>query len=450
MMNTPICDFVKKYASKGKIRLHMPGHKGKNIIGGEMLDITEIDGADVLYHSNGIINQSQQNASKLFGTKRTVYSVEGSSLCIRAMVYLSRIYAESNGQRAHILAFRNAHKSFICAAALLDVDVTWLFPEITEGLASCKITAQRLEEKICKMSQKPTAVFITSPDYLGNIAPISEISAVCRKYGVLLFVDNAHGAYLKFLPQTLHPMDLGADVCCDSAHKTLPCLTAGAYLHISHTSPAILGEMAETAMSLFATTSPSYLCLQSLDALNAYLDGDFSKELQSFCKRVDALKQKLENMGYVLVGDETLKLTFSTKPYGYTGQQFAEILNENDMVCEFYDNDYVVLMLSVQLSDDIFEKIEQALAKIPPKTPLCSNFPKIAIPLKKMSANKAMLSVSEELDVKDCLGRIMASPTVSCPPAIPVVVCGEEIDATAIEVFHYYGIEKCSVVLSKE
>ena len=56
---------------------------------------------------------------------------------------------------------------------------------------------------------------------------------ILDKYNVPLLVDNAHGAYLKFLDESNHPMDLGAAMCCDSAHKTLPALTGGAYLHIN-------------------------------------------------------------------------------------------------------------------------------------------------------------------------------------------------------------------------
>ena len=88
---TPICDFVKSYSQSGALRLHMPGHKGRALIGAESLDITEIEGADVLYHAEGIIRESEDNALRLFGTARTFYSAEGSSLCIRAMVYLAKL-----------------------------------------------------------------------------------------------------------------------------------------------------------------------------------------------------------------------------------------------------------------------------------------------------------------------------------------------------------------------
>ena len=134
-MNTPICDFVKRYAEGDSIKLHMPGHKGKSFLGIESFDITEIDGADSLYEANGIIAESERNASELFGC-RTYYSTEGSSQCIKAMMYLLYLYAKSRGEKPYILAGRNTHKAFHSAAALLDIEVDWIYPK-NEGYLSC-------------------------------------------------------------------------------------------------------------------------------------------------------------------------------------------------------------------------------------------------------------------------------------------------------------------------
>ena len=118
-MKTPICDFVREYGNGNPTRLHMPGHKGVCRLGFESRDITEIGGADVLYHSDGSIRESEDNAAALFGTARTVYSTEGSSLCIRGMLYLAM---QATGRRT-ILAGRNAHSTFVTACALLDAQV---------------------------------------------------------------------------------------------------------------------------------------------------------------------------------------------------------------------------------------------------------------------------------------------------------------------------------------
>jgi arginine/lysine/ornithine decarboxylase len=115
---------------------------------------------------------------------------------------------------------------------------------------------------------------------------IKSISAICKKHGVLLIVDNAHGAYLEFLSEPMHPIKLGADICCDSAHKTLPVLTGGAYLHISPESAKLFADKAKKSLALFGSTSPSYLILQSLDAANKYIADGYREKLAEFIKAV--------------------------------------------------------------------------------------------------------------------------------------------------------------------
>ncbi len=443
-MDTPICDFVKKYKSAEAVRLHMPGHKGKAFFGGEEFDITEIPGADVLYSSSGIIRKSEENASKLFGTARTVYSAEGSSLSVRAMLYLISLYASSKGEKPFILAGRNAHKVFITACALLDIETAWIFPK-ENSLISCKITANELDTTLSNMKTKPTAVYLTSPDYLGHVSDIKALSEVCKNHGVLLAVDNAHGAYLNFTEENRHPINLGADLCCDSAHKTLPVLTGGGYLHISKNAPEIFSHYAEKAMSLFASSSPSYLILQSLDKANDYLEKDFPKELREFSKEVSALKERLIKHGFELFGDEELKITIKAKAYGCTGEQMGEYLESKNIFCEFADPDFVVLMLTPQNTKDELKQLENALLSLEKKEPILTEPPKIGIPKRAITPREALFLKQSEKDVRECLGDVLGAVSVSCPPAIPIVSLGEVIDEKAVEAFLYYGIEKVSV-----
>lgn len=443
-MNTPICDFVRSYAQSSPLRLHMPGHKGRAGLGPEELDITEVEGADVLYHARGIIRESEENASALFGTAATFYSAEGSSLCIRAMLELALLHAGEEGRSPLILAGRNAHKTFLSAAALLDLEVEWLCPE-GGSLLSCPIMAEDLE-KVFAGERRPTAVYVTSPDYLGSLLDLKALAEVCHKNGALLLVDNAHGAYLHFLPEPRHPMDLGADLCCDSAHKTLPVLTGGAYLHIARTAPERLREQGETALSLFASTSPSYLILQSLDRANAYLAEGFREKLERFGGEIEKAKEGLSRKGWTLVGKEPLKVTLAPKSVGYLGTELAGLLRREGVEPEFADPDFLVLMLTPELGRESLERLEGILSGLPRRTSLPERPPALPKSQKVLSFRKAMLSPQEELPIEKCLGRILAAPTVSCPPAVPILLCGEEIGPEALECFRYYGIESCSVV----
>ena len=446
-MNTPICDFVDRYAKGNFLRLHMPGHKGASLLGFEHLDITEIQGADSLFAANGIIAESERNAGSLFGA-HTFYSTEGSSLCIRAMLALVMQNTPERCKKPLILAGRNAHRSFLSAAALLDFDIEWLYPSKDEGYLSCTVDPNELDKHLEAAVQKPAAVYLTSPDYLGHLANVREISAVCHRHGVLLLVDNAHGAYLKFLPNSLHPIDLGADLCCDSAHKTLPALTGCAYLHVSPSHPA-LAEQAKDALALFASTSPSYLLLQSLDAVNGYLDSGYAQRISAFAKQASNRQKELIAAGYVFEGDEPLKWTIRCDKRGYCGNEFADLLEKNGIVCEFFDHEYCVLMLTPETETEGLERLCTALISIPARNALPSKRLSTTRPQRVFSPREATLAPAEELPLSECAGRVLARDAVTCPPAVAIVVCGERIDEQAAALMARYGTEKCKVILKK-
>lgn len=445
-MNTPIVDFIKNYSGGTMKRFHVPGHKGRGEEDFSSLDITEIKGADVLYYEEGILEESQKNASLIFGTGKTLYSTEGSSLSIRAMTALIKMYAEKNGKKPVIAAARNAHKVFITSCALLDIEVDWLFPLSEMPLVSCVISEAELEAYLKNCSELPVAVYVTSPDYLGNISDIKGLSDVCRKYGVLLAVDNAHGAYLRFLPEDIHPISLGADICCDSAHKTLPVLTGGAYLHISEKAPEYILQNAKKAMALFASTSPSYLILASLDKANEILAGDFRKKIADLSEKISKMKAQLEAYGKRFIGNEPLKITLSAKLFGYSGYEVAENLRKNSIECEFCDKDFTVLMVSPYNTESEINHLLAVLMLMVYRGPIEEAFPVLKAPEKKMPIRDAFFAPSKSIDVSDSLGKILSDVSITCPPAVPVIVCGEVIDAAAIECFKYYGIERINIV----
>lgn len=440
-MKTPIVSFLKSYQEKSPVRMHMPGHKGAGILGFEGMDLTEIYGADELFAAEGIIKESEQNASSLFGCP-TYYSTQGSTLCIQTMCTILCQDAKSKGKKPKILAGRNAHRSFIHAAALLDFDIEWLYGN--SDYLSCKIHAEDLEKAI--IESLPTAVYLTNPDYLGNLLDIQSLASVCKKHNVLLAIDNAHGAYLRFLEPSLHPIDLGADLCCDSAHKTLPVLTGGAYLHLSESLNQVWKNDVKHFMEYFSSTSPSYLIMASLDAANKVLDTTFRNSLSECIQRVDGLKNTLVQHGYTILSGEPMKITISTKEFGYTGNEIANLLMECDIYPEFYDSDYIVLMPSPYNTKDDLKRLETCLCGIERKPILINKPPKLEQSKKAMNVRQALFSSSITLDVSKSLGQVCSSVTVSCPPAILPVIPGEVISESSIEVMRYYGIETVRVV----
>ena len=448
-MNTPIYDFVKGYSLSGTARFHMPGHKGRSFLGCEDLDITEICGADVLYHPNGIIAESEKNASSLFGSYHTFYSAEGSTLAIKVMLALATMGC--NNEQPLILAARNSHKAFVHACALLDISAEWIILEERNHLCACNITAEGLENSIRACSKKPCAVYVTSPDYMGNILDIASLSKVCHDHGIPLLVDNAHGSYLAFTEPPMHPLALGADLCCDSAHKTLPVLTGGAYLHISKKAPDKFKNEStvRNTFSLFASTSPSYLILSSLDLCNRYIADGYKEKLRSHIDKLSDIKSRLSAHGYDILPSEPLKTVISCASYGYRGCEISDILRDNHIECEFSDNEYIVFMSTPENSQSDLERLCEALTAVQRKAPIeiSKSFLLTARPTAAISIRKAILSLRETVSVKQAIGRICATPTVSCPPAIPIVISGEVITKEHVELFMYYGIDKVEVCI---
>lgn len=438
-METPIADFVKRYNELHTVRLHMPGHKGKLFLGCEHLDITEVNGADALYEAEGIIAQSEANATDLFGSGRTLYSTEGSSQCIRAMLYLALTNRPKDALPV-IVAARNVHKAFLYAAALLDFEIVWLWPEENTSLCSCAVTPEGLERTLKSLSAPPAAVYLTSPDYLGGTADVAALAEVCHRFGTILAVDNAHGAYLHFLQTSMHPLDLGADICCDSAHKTLPVLTGGAYLHISKNVPKALLENAKTAMAMFGSTSPSYLILQSLDLCNRYLADDYSDRLCQCVKRLDVVKDLLHQNGWSVQGSDPLRLTVAGN-----GRKLAETLRSGGVECEYADRDYLVLMVTPENDVSDLQRVVDLLGRNSEPVQEHRSLP-LARGEQVMTVREALFAPHESISAVKSLGCICGAPTVACPPAIPIAVSGERIGLEALELFAYYGVESVDII----
>ena len=457
-MDTPIYDFLDNYQAAHGVRFHMPGHKGKPFLGCEDMDITDFAGADDLAKPTTIIAASERHATELFGSQATLFSTEGSSQSIRAMVYLLSCYAQiqerkATGQKAHrpyFIAGRNAHKAFMYALALVDGEVDWIWPPQSDSICSGKIEAADLERALQQAPRKPAAVYLTSPDYLGGRANIKELAQICHNHDTLLAVDNAHGAYQHFLAQPCHPLDIGADICCDSAHKTLPVLTGGAYLHLGQNLPPFFKDQAKSAMNLFGSTSPSYLILASLDLANRYMAGSYAQELAAWLGPVEAAKLKLRAQGWQVEETETLKITLRA-PQGLSGLELAQVLRSHQIVEEYADRDYVVLMVTPQNTQADLDRLTAALGQS--QWAVSDERQSQVIlghlhqaPEKAMTIREAVFSAQESIAVDQALGRICASPTVSCPPAIPLAVSGERLNQQTLNLLNYYGIQKISVV----
>lgn len=435
-MNTPIYNFIKKYDKNNILRCHMPGHKGRyNVRETEMLcrfDITEISGADSLFEAEGIILESEKSMSRLYNTAATLYSAGGSTLCIQGMLGAMR----DDGRR--IIAVRNVHRAFLNSAALLGLEVEWVMPNYKNGILSGEIPLEAIENKL--KSGGKACVYVTSPDYTGRMADIGAISEICRKYGALLIVDNAHGAHLHFLPKSLHPIALGADICCDSAHKMLPALTGAAMLHMADRR---FEEPLRRNMGLFGSTSPSYLIMMSLDLCLDYLDNGIRRDIAENLMYADKFRQRFENRLDFVDGDP-FHITINVAESGFNGNELAEFLRGNGVECEYSDDAVIILLMSPMNRAGDYSRLETALESALSKASRKRREPQAAlksIPEKAMNIREAVFSPCEEIPVERAEGRICAAVKVPCPPAVPIAVSGEIIDGNCIEIFRSYGIK---------
>ena len=425
-MNTPICNFLEKYTGENRLRLHMPGHNGE-----VPHDITEIFGADELYSSDvsgGIIGTSEELAAGLFGAKKTCYSCGGSTLAIQTALALLK----ARGCR-RIAASRYSHRSLVSAAALLRLDIKWIYPN---EYLSANVTYN--SETLSGVD----AVFITNIDYYGGTWKFVKPS-------IPVLIDNAHGSYLKFVDKRkfgteyAHPLELGYPMMvAESAHKTLPVLTGGAYLHFAD---GMDGTRAKEMMAMFGSSSPSYLILESLDRFNGLIS-DNNQLVNNACEAVFELKERLSRSGIPLKKSDPLRVTINARECGLSGFEYARGLRANGVECEMADENYVVMMFSVLSTIEDCERAEMASLLVTMGAPK----PLVTYPVIKTKAElpvyEAMFKPQKTMAIENSAGEICAGLNCPCPPGVPLVMPGELIDNAVIDALRIYGVKTVPVI----
>ena len=242
-------------------------------------------------------------------------------------------------------------------------------------------------------------------------------------------------------------MTLGADMCCDSAHKTLPCYTGAALLHISKFAPAAFSGCAKKLMSLFASTSPSYLIMESIDLCSAYLSGEYKAELEKTVLRTSLCKQRLEAMGWKFFGEELCKLTIAAGECGITGDELGDRLRSFGIEPEYTDPDYLVLMVTPFNPEEDFLRLEDAMSHISPKQGAPIKFDTVPRAVVRLPIRQAAFADCEEVPVDKAKGRVCGMTVTCCQPSVPIAVSGEEITADIIKLLKRYGIDTISVLI---
>lgn len=442
-MEELLYDKIKNYTKTDAIPMHMPGHKRSSNLKMPFpynIDITEIDGFDNLHSMQGLLKERCEIASKVFKVKKSYFLINGSTGGI-----LSAIYSQTNTNDKVIVA-RNCHKSVFNAIEIRHLKPVYFMPTIIDEYGiNGKYDIEELE-KIIESNQDAKCVIITSPTYEGIVSDIKQIASLCHKHNILLIVDEAHGAHLGFdsnFPKSAR--SLGADIVINSLHKTLPALTQCAILHICTKNVNIL--KLEKALSMFETSSPSYILMCSIDACVNMLKNfkelflKYNENLDKFYNLASSL-QNIKVVNFALNNKcfdfDKGKIIISTKNSDLTGSELAERLRKNYKIeVEMASLNYVICMTSICDTWHNFKALANALKEID-KTTKCSannnNYNMTyKIPKTKYSISEAINKKGNLLNLNKCLNKVSLEFIWVYPPGIPLIIPGDIIDENLIK-----------------
>lgn len=433
---------LKKYKRLHAARFHMPGHKADRkrfpLFKDAALDITELSFADCLENPDGLIAAAESDCAEILGAKRSFFLTDGSSSGIFAMLYAVK------RRGGKIVIARGAHKSVYNACAVLGIEPYILKGNELDGIALPPAAAEI--EDIFKKEKDVAAVLATSPDYYGNISDYAALRKICDRYGKLLLVDGAHGAYLKFDPDAAHRYaGEYADAWVDGAHKTLPTLTQGALLNVNRED--LIPDLREGA-GVFRTTSPSYPIMASIEYGVKYLSENGGQLIDAVKREFSLMKMRLKKRGVLFYeGSETLQFSVDFGGMGICPYLAEEQLEKRRIYPEMNDGRYILFYLSPLTRTHHLARLERAIRRIAKMRSLKDTYdakPEQVCGIKKFSYLAALAFRKESVPIAQAAGRIAARNAGATPPCFPVVVAGEQITEQAVELLknakHTFGV----------
>lgn len=447
-------------AENGAYPFHMPGHKrNTTLLGTELpyaLDVTEIDGFDDLHAPSGILADLQARLAHLYGAKNAFALVGGSTCGILAGI------ASVCRRGDRILLARNCHKSVYNAVELLGLRPIYIQPPVdpVSGIAG-SVPPESVRAALDAHKEIRLAV-VTSPTYDGVISDIRAIAQIVHGRGIPLLVDAAHGAHLAFTEQNAHcAVTCGADVVIQSLHKTLPALTQCAAAHIGGdlVSPSVFAKY----LSVFETSSPSYVLLASVSACVRFLEENAESAFAAYAERLarfSASCLELADLFVLCKGRDALrahpvffdfdagKLPIVTARTTLDGTGLCKRLRRDfALESEMAAFSYALCMTSVCDTDAGFLRLSDALLAIDRTTSSRTTpyFGTPPLPKVRLSPYEASLRAARTLPLHACIGKISAQTLWFYPPGVPILVAGEEIDETTVQLLEYAALNGMAV-----
>lgn len=462
--NTPIIENLETAMGRKTHQFHIPGHtKGnailkefKRLIGKKVLNIDTTDAFEdigTLNPPSGAINEAQILAAQAFGSKKTFFLLNGSTVGNLAIA----MSMTKRGQK--VILNRNSHRSIITGLIISGAEPLWLIPQKIDGWDIWGQVLAEDVEKLLKKNPDTKLVWITNPTYEGIVSNIKSISIVCKKYKVPLAVDEAHGCLWHFnknLPES--SLDAGADLIIHSLHKTGGSLSQSSMLHVGKNSSVDV-ENLEKTLKMLHTTSPSVLLLASLDAARAQLRSDKGiKLIKKAINNAVFFRNKLKKIPNIIALESSkntpLDLTkIFVKSQNFSGKQLYEILkNEYNIEAESATDTGVLFLSNIGNSRKDFEYLINCLEKISyqgslkqsKKYPENKKHMPMLIPQIQMNPQDAFYSEKESIKPINAVGKISAQLIAECPPGISILVPGEFITKNHLKYLEEY--DKIDVV----
>ncbi|MDZ5474352.1 aminotransferase class I/II-fold pyridoxal phosphate-dependent enzyme [Bacillus sp. 31A1R] len=451
---TPIYQALIEYDRKSPVSLHVPGHKNGVVFPKEKhpyfdeilrLDATEITGLDDLHEPENIILEAEQLLADLYKVKDSFLLINGSTVGNLAMI-LATIKEDET-----VLVQRNCHKSILNGIHLAKANPVFLGPNLESDWGVAGGISLETVQKALELHPNSKAIILTYPNYYGMVYELEEIIKHAHSYQIPVLVDEAHGAH--FIVGTPFPksaVQLGADVVVQSAHKTLPAMTMGSFLHVN--SEIICTDAIKEYLSILQSSSPSYTIMASLDISRSYLGTYTNKDLNYLMYEVTSFREQLKSISEIKVMNfkngqgDPLKITIQST-MGLSGYELQQVLEEYGIYTELADP-YNVLFVLPLLKEgisfpfkEIVYKVKQAVKKTnstKQKSSLQFYFNKSLISTLSLSLREREKCNVEIKLLKESLGFVCAESIIPYPPGIPILLPGERISNDEIESLSTY------------
>ncbi|MDM5300115.1 aminotransferase class I/II-fold pyridoxal phosphate-dependent enzyme [Bacillus subtilis] len=447
-MNTPLYTALIQHARRNSHSFHVPGHHNGDVFFDDAksifnplltIDVTELTGLDDLHHPSGVIKEAQELVSQLYGSAESFFLVNGTTVGNLAMI----LSVCEPGDI--ILIQRNCHKSVFHAVDMAGAEPVYLAPDIDAAMhVPTHVPLNTIQEALAAYPDAKGLV-LTNPTYYGHSADLTEVISEAHHYGIPVLVDEAHGAHFvlgePFPPSALK---MGADIVVQSAHKTLPAMTMGSYLHLN-SSRVDRNRVAEY-LNRLQSSSPSYPIMASLDIARAYVQRMIEEhKLSDILQRIQSFKQtfdSLRNAEAVKPADprtitDPLKLTIRSKR-GHSGYTLQNILERANIFTELADENQVLLVLPLggnrRINTEIMKTIDAEVENTPPDQRFASAEwglrPVTVLPYQK----KVLQTFKKEyVDFNEAAGRLNAEDIIPYPPGIPMIMAGERITKESVQ-----------------